>query len=323
MVKSNILKQKKNQKKNNNPFEKIVFLFGPTSVGKTNLLSKLDSDKFSVINADSIQVYKGLDIGSAKVTKDVTEKINHYLIDILEPQEQFTVAKFIEEADKAVVEINKENKIPVISGGTAFYFKHFLYGLSNAPASNPQIREHVENLINSKSLEYAYNILKEVDPISYNRINKNDKYRISRALEVFYASGKPLSSFDLPSKYRNNMDPLIIGLYRDKDEMSQRLKLRFDLMMDAGLLDEIRDLNRNEAKEEWPGMQGIGYKEFFIAMKTGEYSISQIGDMIVHNSKKYAKRQYTFFKSFEDVNWIHAAKEKEIIELIENYTKKD
>ncbi len=319
MVKSNIQNQKKI--KNNNPFKKIIFLFGPTSVGKTNLLSKLDSNKYSVINADSIQVYKGLDIGSAKVSKEITDKIEHYLIDILDPREQFSVAKFIEEADKAVVEIVNKGKIPIISGGTAFYYKHFLYGLSQAPPSDPIVRKRVENLIKEKSLSYAYNLLKEVDLTTYNRINENDKYRISRALEVKYTSGKPLSSFDLPNTYRHDMDPLVIGLYRDTDEMDKRLKLRFDIMMQQGLLDEIRDLKKNGASLDWPGIQGIGYKEFFLAMRTGEFPISKIGNLIVHNSKKYAKRQYTFFKSFENVNWICAKEELKIVDLIDSYSK--
>lgn len=318
MVKSNI---PNSQILNSNPFEKIIFLFGPTSVGKTNLLSKLNSDKYSVINADSIQVYKGLDIGSAKVTKDVTDKIDHYLIDILDPTEQFSVAKFIEEADKAVVKIHSQNKIPIISGGTAFYFKHFLYGLSNAPASNQLMRSRVEKIISDNSLLYAYNLLQEVDPVTANRINQNDKYRISRALEVYLTCNKPLSSFDLPNVYRNDMKPLIIGLYREKEEMISRLQLRFDQMLSAGLLDEIRDLVRNNAQETWPGMQGIGYKEFFVAMKSGELTTSQIGDLIVFNSKKYAKRQYTFFKSFENVNWEHPKNEEKIVSLIENYSE--
>lgn len=319
MVKSNTQDQ---TKKNNNPFKKIVFLFGPTSVGKTNLLSKLNSDKYAVINADSIQVYKGLDVGSAKVTKDVTEKIDHYLIDILEPTEQFNVAKFIREADKAVHEIHSNNKIPVISGGTAFYFKHFLFGLSQAPPSSKKIRRKVEDLIKEKSSSYAYSLLKQYDPVSYNRINENDIYRISRALEVYFTCGQPLSSFDLPSTYRHDMDPLIIGLYRDNEEMQKRLKLRFDIMMEEGLLEEIRDLKQRGAKDTWPGMQGIGYNEFFLSMKTGELTISQIGQLIISNSKKYAKRQYTFFKSFDNVNWIHAKNEGKILKMITEYTNR-
>ncbi|MGD1821724.1 MAG: tRNA (adenosine(37)-N6)-dimethylallyltransferase MiaA [Pleomorphochaeta sp.] len=302
-----------------NPFEKIIFLFGPTSVGKTNLLSKLDPNKFSVINADSIQVYKGLDIGSAKVTEDILKKIDHYMIDILDPREQFTVATFIEEADKAVKKIHLENKIPVISGGTAFYFKHFLYGLSNAPASSIEIRKQVETFILENSLETAYAYLEKVDPISHNRINQNDKYRISRALEVYLTCNKPLSSFDLPDTYRNDMNPLIIGLYREKEIMDKRLRLRFDIMMKDGLLDEIRYLVSHGANESWPGMQGIGYKEFFQAMKTGELTVAQVGDLIVHNSRKYAKRQYTFFKSFKNVNWMNAKDEKEILTKINDY----
>lgn len=301
---------------------KLIFLFGPTSVGKTKLLTDICKDRFSVVNADSIQVYKGLDIGSAKVSAEVMKKVPHYLIDILPPTEQFTVADFIKKADEAIVDIYNRGRIPIISGGTAFYFKHFLYGLSEAPPTDEKVRADIEKEIKSNGIESIYQILKEVDFTSYQRINPNDSYRIQRAVEVYRTCGKPLSSFSVPKTPRNNMDPLIIGLYRDNEEMAKRLKLRVNLMLQEGLLDEIKTLIREGADASWPGMQGIGYKEFFEAMKTGEQSSSQILERIVLNSKHYAKRQYTFFKSFENVNWMDAKDDEKIKILIENYLSK-
>ncbi len=298
---------------------KLIFLFGPTSVGKTKLLTDICKDRFSVVNADSIQVYKGLDIGSAKVSAEVMKKVPHYLIDILPPTEQFTVADFIKNADEAIVDIYNKGRIPIISGGTAFYFKHFLYGLSEAPPTDEKVRAEIEKEIKANGIESIYQILKEVDFTSYQRINPNDSYRIQRAVEVYRTCGKPLSSFSVPKTPRNNMDPLIIGLYRDNEEMARRLKLRVNLMLQDGLMDEIKSLIRDGADASWPGMQGIGYKEFFEAIKTGEESRSQILERIVLNSKHYAKRQYTFFKSFENVNWMDAKDDEKIKLLIENY----
>jgi len=263
-----------------------------------------------------------LDIGSAKVSAEVMKKVPHYLIDILPPTEQFTVADFIKKADEAIVDIYNRGRIPIISGGTAFYFKHFLYGLSEAPPTDEKVRADIEKEIKSNGIESIYQILKEVDFTSYQRINPNDSYRIQRAVEVYRTCGKPLSSFSVPKTPRNNMDPLIIGLYRDNEEMAKRLKLRVNLMLQEGLLDEIKTLIREGADASWPGMQGIGYKEFFEAMKTGEQSSSQILERIVLNSKHYAKRQYTFFKSFENVNWMDAKDDEKIKILIENYLSK-
>ncbi len=300
---------------------KLIFLFGPTSVGKTKLLTDICKDRFSVVNADSIQVYKGLDIGSAKVSAEIMKKVPHYIIDILPPTQQFTVADFIEKADEAILDIRSKGRIPIISGGTAFYFKHFLYGLSNAPPTDQKVRDEIEKEILQNGIKTIYEDLKIVDPLSYERINPNDSYRIQRAMEVYRTCGKPLSSFSVSNSARNNMDPLIIGLYREKEEMESRLKLRVSLMMEDGLMDEIKGLLRDGAKESWPGMQGIGYREFFEAIKSGEDSKSQTLDKIVLNSKHYAKRQYTFFKSFENVNWMNANDEEEIKKLIFDFIK--
>ena len=298
---------------------KLIFLFGPTASGKTALTEELFCDGFQIINADSVQVYKGLDIGSAKPSKELMEKIPHHLVDVLNPDEQFTVGTFLQLGDEAKEKIYTSGDIPVVTGGTAYYFKHFLYGLSEAPTADVAIRAKVEKMLKEEGGANLYKRLSEVDPISAKRININDVYRITRALEVYYQSGRPLSSFTIPNSYRNGIDPLIIGLERDKDELKERIALRVELMFKEGLVDEVRRLMREGAKASWPGMQGIGYREFFTAREKGCSTISSIKSEIITNSKKYAKRQMTFFRSFPNVHWIDAEDKKGAKELIKEY----
>jgi tRNA dimethylallyltransferase len=260
-----------------------------------------------------------LDIGSAKASKEIQEKIPHYLIDVFDPWEQFSVGDFITYADQACEAIYAQGKIPVLSGGTAFYFKHFLYGLSEAPASDETIRAKITQELDQKGGEWAYARLQEIDPVYAKKIHSSDLYRISRALEVYETSGKPLSSFVVPSTYRNDMQPLVIGLTRDTEELKERIVERVQQMFDEGLVEEIRTILSLGGKASWPGLQGIGYKEFFQAMESGEASLPLIADQIARNSRSYAKRQMTFFKSFAEVNWMHPEDQKGISSLVSEY----
>ncbi len=292
----------------NNKEEKVVFLFGPTAVGKTELLCSLFSSGYEVVNADSVQVYRGLDIGSAKADAKTQSIIPHHLIDILNPWEKFNVADFIFLADDACKKIRENGNIPVISGGTAYYFKHFMFGLSDAPKSDPEIRKEVAEWIAEAGLEKAHEYLCMIDPVSGSRINVNDSYRISRAIEVYRYSGKPLSDFKVPDTIRNNMKIEAIGLCRDKEQLRVRIEKRVDQMFEEGLVAEIGKLLDMGASSDWQSMQGIGYKEFFSAMQDGlsldELDMDSVKEQIVMNSVHYAKRQMTFFRSFSDVRWV-------------------
>lgn len=299
---------------------RVVFLFGPTGVGKTELLFHLFNTGFSVVNADSMQVYRHLDIGSAKPSSEILAAVPHYLVDIYDPWEQFSVGDFVRLADEACEEIASQGKIPVLSGGTAYYFKHFLYGLSEAPASDSVIREQVAGQLAEHGLAWCFERLSRIDPVSAARIHPADAYRVTRALEVYEGSGRPLSSYALPDVPRDGMRPLIIGLQRDWEELKQRIELRVRQMFEQGLLEEIRGLVRMGARDSWPGMQGIGYQEFFRAMRGGELSIHGISSQIVRDSRLYAKRQNTFFKSFADVRWMHPEDEDGIRKLVEEYS---
>ena len=288
---------------------RIIFLFGPTAVGKTDLLCSLFSRSCEVVNADSVQVYRHLDIGSAKADASVQRLIPHHLIDIRDPWENWNVNDFVRNADKVCKDVQLRGKIPVISGGTAFYFKSFLYGLSEAPAVDPLVRREVSEWFNRVGKEAAHSYLASIDPVSAARINVNDTYRITRAVEVYKTSGKPLSSFALPTVVRNNMDVVIIGLSCEKDVLASRIRKRVGMMFDAGLVPEIRALVGMGAKPEWQSMQGIGYKEFMKYLSDGklpdDLDVDSIAEEIAMNSIHYAKRQMTFFRSFENVNWFY------------------
>ena len=302
---------------------KVIFLFGPTAVGKTRLLFDFFSGTGEVVNADSVQVYRHLDIGSAKADSSITEKIPHHLIDILDPWETWNVADFIRLADKACSEIWGRGRIPVVSGGTAFYFKHFMFGLSDAPQSDPDTRKAVELYIRDQGLDKAYEYLQVIDPVSAGRINRNDSYRISRAIEVYRSCGRPLSDFVLPTTPRNGMDILSIGLLRDREELKQRIRSRVDIMFGQGIVAEIRKLLGMGASKAWQSMQGIGYSEFLDRASTVEAldaltaaDLDEIKEKIISNSIHYAKRQMTFFRSFADVRWINPEDTETLSETI-------
>ena len=301
---------------------KIIFLFGPTASGKTQLVEDFFSNGYQIINADSVQVYRHLDIGSAKPSLELLKKIKHYNVDILDPWQQFTVGDFIKNSDNAVKEIYSSGDIPLVTGGTAFYFKHFLYGLSDAPTADEKVRTMVNDMLLSLGLESLYEKLKEVDIVSAARININDSYRITRALEVYYQTGKPLSSFNLPTKPRNDMKPLIIGLDRDRDELYERIDKRVDIMFQEGLVEEIKKLKKMGGTLNWPALGAIGYREFFDANVSGEASIKIIKDKIKTASRRYAKRQLTFFRSFNNVNWVHPDNREKLTSLLEDYLSK-
>ena len=280
-----------------------MVLFGPTAVGKTALTEELFSKGFEIINADSVQVYRYLDIASAKPEKELVEKIPHHLVDIRFPWEQYNSGDFCKDAERLIKEINERGNIPLITGGTAYYFKQLLYGPSSTPESNPKTREEIQRTIDDIGLDKAYEMLMSLDMEAAKKIDKNDRYRISRALEVIKDTGRPLSSFPVSDTLREDIDFVIIGLKREKKELEERIRKRVDIMFDSGAVREMKALLSMGANLSWPGMQGIGYREWFNAIESGEVNISIIKDMIIRSSIKYAKRQMTFFSSFSDTLW--------------------
>jgi tRNA dimethylallyltransferase len=308
-----------------------VLIFGPTAVGKSALLERLWGSgapagrvlpPVEFINADSVQVYRGLDIGSAKPSKEFRRGVPHHLIDILDPSRQFTAGAFVKAAETLISEITGRGRLPVVSGGTAFYFRSLVYGLPPAPPADAKVRAALEEECRSIGLAAMYRRLLSLDPLCTGRVSANDRYRILRALEIHEISGRPPSAFPLPGRPRRDMDFLIIGLNRDRQELYRRIDSRVDEMFRAGLAAEVKGLLGAGHTKADPGMRGIGYQEFF-DMADGCLRIKDVAEKIKTASRRYAKRQITFFKSLPDVRWLHPdTDEEKIISFICGFCQK-
>jgi tRNA dimethylallyltransferase len=293
----------------------VLILFGPTASGKTNILFELFNSssrlQAEVVSADSMQVYRGMDIGTAKPSKNERDRLPHHLIDIRDPSQQFNAGDFVRLADEACQQIAGRGKLPVISGGTGFYLKNFIMGLSEAPPSDKETRAVLKQELKGKGAATLMEELAAGDPVSAGRIHINDEYRLLRAIEVLRFSGRPLSSFEVNAKEkRPRYRFMTIGLSRHREELYRRINLRCAEMFRQGLADEVRCLYEAGFTPNDPGLRAIGYREFFIEDidSPGQWRLSQDIDgvqaLVAQNSRRYAKRQITFFASLPSVKWI-------------------
>ena len=292
----------------------VLLLFGPTASGKTALAEKLFTGSNAVcqaeiISADSMQVYRGMNIGTAKPKPELLKKLPHHLIDIRNPDEQFNVGDFVRLADNACSEIAGRSALPVLLGGTGFYLKNFIFGLPDAPPSDAELREKLKTELAQYGPETLLERLFALDPVSAAKIHKNDNYRLLRALEVCIASGCPLSSFSQGRVQRPFYHFLIAGLRLSRDELYGRINERCETMFREGLAEEVETLFKKGFTPDDPGLRAIGYREFFIESeeKTQRWRLSDdmkgVKSLIARNSRRYAKRQETFFTGIRDVVW--------------------
>lgn len=295
----------------------VVLLFGPTAVGKTDLLLTLFEGKGEVVNADALQVYTDFNIGTAKPSPRMRSRLPHHLVDCRDPENQFHTGDFIRAAEALIPEILGRGKIPVISGGTAFYFKNYLYGLSEAPASNDATRRRLRAELDQRGLQDLYRELRDVDPDSADRIAPGDTRRILRALEVYRDTGKPLSAFPVPHRIRSDIAPLLIGLQRDRETLYRRIDQRVAEMFSRGLWDEVLALLKKGYTRKTAAFQAIGYREFFDAADAGCFSRSDIRDLIRRNTRRFAKRQISFFRRLPGVNWFNPEEVESIASAID------
>ncbi|WP_455383276.1 tRNA (adenosine(37)-N6)-dimethylallyltransferase MiaA [Salinispira pacifica] len=322
---------------------RLIFLFGPTGVGKTELLLSLFTENGTanaeIISADSMQVYRHMDIGSAKPDPELRDRLPHHLIDIRNPNEQFHAGDFVTLSEMLADDISAEGRIPVVSGGTAFYFRTLLYGLPGTPSGNPDVRALIHEREATAGLDGLYGDLAKVDPESAHRVSPNDRYRIVRALEVYYATGKPLSRFEVPDTPRSDLDVLVIGLNRPREELYRRIDARVEAMFESGLRAEVEQLVRIGYMPQDPGFRGIGYREFYEAFKeiggepessgTDRFAawlssldgdeLEAIKESIKTDSRRYAKRQITFFKQIPDINWFHPDQVSDVAAAVERF----
>ena len=281
----------------------LVILTGPTAVGKTNLSIQLAKKlNMDIISADSMQIYKYMDIGSAKVTTNEMQGIKHYLIDEVNPDFSFSVSEFQKRANNYIDEIVKNNKIPLVTGGTGLYLNSLIYNMDFAKSdSDNKLRESLRLELEEKGIDYMHNKLKELDEEAANRIHKNNTKRVIRALEVCL-SGKKMSDFSNDLKLNEKYEPIIIVLNRDRSHLYKRIDMRVDLMIKEGLEDEVKKLISMGYTKDLISMQGIGYKEI-IKYLDGEYSYDEAIEIIKRDSRRYAKRQLTWFRRYKDAMW--------------------
>ncbi len=259
-----------------------------------------------MVSADSMQVYRGLDIGTAKPDAGLLENLPHHLIDIRDPSEQYTAGDFVREADRACDEIRSRGRLPVISGGTAFYLKNFVCGLPDSPPADDRIRSEVERDLRLRGPEALRAELEAGDPQSAGRIHARDLYRLTRAVEVLRLTGRPLSSFEVPAGPRAGHDLLLIALDRPREDLYARIDARVEAMFEAGLAGEVRRLLAAGCGDADPGMQAIGYREFLEARRTGCPRLRDVRDRIALDTRRYAKRQLAFFRTLPGVEWFSA-----------------
>jgi tRNA dimethylallyltransferase len=305
----------------------VLVLFGPTASGKTDLLLRLFGPgagklcDVEIVSADSMQVYRGMDIGTAKPSAEQRSLLPHHLVDIRNPNEQFSVGDFVRLANEAIANITSRGALPVVSGGTGFYLKNCVMGLPEAPPSDAAIRESLRLELREKGAAALMEELARSDPASAEKIHPNDEYRLLRALEVLRLSGRPLSSFGVSGAEPANSGPprplcrfLVVGLFRPREELYRRINQRCADMFALGLPGEVRNLHEAGYSPRDPGLRAIGYREFFVEDEPGSYRLSQdingVQALVAQNSRRYAKRQITFFASLPDARKIMAGRDE-------------
>lgn len=273
----------------------VIVIFAPTASGKTALTKELFAPGGShfilnaeIISADSQAVYKGMDIGTAKPELELRKILPHHLIDIKTPDQQYNVSDFVNDADRVCRDIAARGKTPVVCGGTGFYIRNFLYGVAPTPVSDPKLREKLKARIAAEGNAVLYKELTDIDPASAAKIHPNDAYRICRALEVYYLSGKTRSAFAIEPALRPRYDFTFIVLDPPRDLLYCRIEERVKQMIEQGLEEEVNSLIAVGYTKDSPGLKAIGYHEWF------DYpDRNQIIAAITHNTRKYAKKQYT------------------------------
>ena len=285
----------------------IVVLTGPTAVGKTELSIQLaKAIGGAIISADSMQVYKYMDVGSAKITPEEMDGVRHYLVDELEPFDEFHVVKFQEYAKKYLNEIYAHGKIPIIAGGTGFYIQALLNDIDfTEQESDSAYRKELEALAEEHGNQYLHDRLKEVDPESAEAIHPNNRKRVIRALEFFQETGGKISEHNAKEQMRTS--PYNFAYFVLNDERShlyKRIDARVDKMIEDGLEAEVRRLKEMGCTKDMVAMQGIGYKEM-LSYLDGSYSLEEAVYIIKRETRHFAKRQITWFKRERDVIWLN------------------
>ena len=283
----------------------VIVICGPTASGKTalsiELAKKIDGE---IVSADSMQIYKEMDIGSAKVTRDEMQGIKHYMIDNVYPNERYSVANYKQDAKQAIEEIIKQGKTPIVVGGTGLYIDALIYEIEYKDIEiDEQYRKELEKIRDEQGLEVLYKKALEIDPIAMEKISSNDFKRITRILEIYEATGKTKTQQEAESRLNEiPYDYKVFAINYDREKLYERINKRVDIMIEKGLIGEVKKLL--EKYEKFPtAMQGLGYKEVKQYLE-GEISQEEMVEKIKQESRRYAKRQFTWFRKNKQTIWI-------------------
>lgn len=285
---------------------KLIILAGPTASGKTSvsidLAKRLGGE---IISADSMQVYKYMDVGTAKISVEEMQGVKHHLIDVLDPKEDFNIVKFQNMVKCSIEEIVKNGHIPILVGGTGFYIQSIIYDIDfNTEDDNSSVRKKLEEEYDTLGADFMYEKLKKIDSVSAGIIHKNNKKRIIRAIEFFLINNEPISSHNEVQRKKNSpYDYRFFVLNPPRDILYERINKRVDIMVENGLVDEVKKLREMGLSMENISMQGIGYKEI-IEYLNGEVSLESAIENIKQNTRHMAKRQVTWFKREKDVIYV-------------------
>ncbi|MBP3759646.1 MAG: tRNA (adenosine(37)-N6)-dimethylallyltransferase MiaA [Firmicutes bacterium] len=306
---------------------KIIVIAGPTACGKTEYAIRVAQHvDGEVVSCDSMQLYKYMSIGSAKPTPEEQAAVRHWLVDEIDPRDEFSVARYRDMAKEAINDIISRGKVPVIAGGTGLYLNSLLYDMDFSDTDKDA--EFRNTLMEEAELfgpEYVHKKLEAIDPVKASKIHPNNLKKVIRALEGA-SMGKGIADFRDLNKRTEDYDVLLIGLTRDRAELYDRINRRVDIMVEQGLFEEVRDLLEMGLQEEDISMKGIGYKEI-IAYFDGVYPKEEAIGKIKQNTRHLAKRQLTWFRRYEDMHWVNISELgdegalDEVLELSDNYLR--
>ena len=302
----------------------LIILTGPTAVGKTDLSIQLaKAVDAEIVSADSMQIYKYMDIGSAKVTEEEMQGVKHYLVDEIEPDMPFSVSEYKRMAEEYIDEISSRGKNVIVTGGTGLYLNSLIYDMDFGKSdANQELREELNKELEENGPAYMYEKLVSLDKDAAERIHPNNTKRVIRAIEVAM-SGENMNDFSKDLRYNKKYRPIIIVLNRDRQALYDRINLRVDIMLKNGLIEEVKGLLEKGYTKDMISMQGIGYKEI-IKYFDGEYTLDEAIEIIKRDSRRYAKRQLTWFRRYEDAKWFEIDKfdsAEELKDAVVSYVK--
>ena len=284
---------------------KAIVICGPTASGKTSLSIELAKKiNGEIVSCDSMQIYKDMTIGTAKPTIDEMQGIKHYLIDFISPEERYSVADYKRDATKAMKEIISKGKVPIVVGGTGLYLEALIYNIEyNEIETDLKYREELEKIEEAEGLEKLYKMANEIDKKAMEKISHKDKKRSFRVLEIYHSTGKTKTELEIESR-RNEpeFDYLLFGITMDREKLYDRINKRVDLMMEQGLIEEVENLLK-KYKDFPTAMQGLGYKEVVEYLK-GITTKEEMIEKIKMETRRYAKRQLTWFRKYKNLIWI-------------------